>query len=85
MTCNKNHRYLPEFDSLPDSQANTENDRHKCAGCSYVLGLKDALNGQPKQNTLPKAILDSQAGSVRHKDAMSAYDMGYQRGSELNS
>lgn len=84
MSCNKQHRYLPNFSNLPDSQDNQHQDRHKCAGCAYVEGLKDALNGCPQKSDLSH-LPDSQAGTVRHKDAMEAYILGYHYGIEINS
>lgn len=80
MACNKNHRYLSDYTCLPDSQANTEQDRHKCCGCAYELGLRDGLSGQTRKESLPDTIPVSQAGTVRHKDAMTAYYWGYEEG-----
>jgi hypothetical protein len=85
MICSKNHRYLPEFSNLPDAQDNTQNDRHKCAGCAYVEGIKDALNGSQKSLTLNTNIPVSQAGTVRHKDAYLAYCKGYEYGEHISS
>ena len=82
--CTKLHRYLPDFSNLPISQDDQSGDRHKCAGCAYVEGLKDGLNGCiPKTNL--SHLPDSQAGTVRHKGAMEAYQMGYAEGKKLNS
>lgn len=74
--CNKNHRYLSEYASLPDAQDNRNGDRHICAGCAYEEGLHDATNGLPRKTDL-SYLPYSQAGTVRHKDAKSAYDEGY--------
>lgn len=74
--CNKNHRYLSEYASLPDAQDNRNGDRHICAGCAYEEGLHDATNGLPRKTDLSH-LPYSQAGTVRHKDAKSAYDEGY--------
>lgn len=82
--CNKEHRYLPEYSTLSDSQDNQSGDRHKCAGCAYVEGLKDGLNGNPKKTDLSN-LPNSQAGTVRHKDAMEAYNLGYALGVKINS
>ncbi len=79
MICNKQHRYLPEYDNLPESQDNRSGDRHICAGCAYEEGLKDALNGNPKNDDLAHLPL-SQAGSVRHKGAIESYNLGYKEG-----
>jgi len=80
MPCSKSHRYLPEWGQLPDAQDDMQNDRHKCAGCAYLEGLKDALNGSPQAQSLSPGIPESQAGTGRHKDAYQAYKMGYQNG-----
>lgn len=84
MACNKQHRYLPGFSNLADSQDNQHQGRHKCAGCAYVKGLRDALNGEPQNPDLIN-LPDSQAGIVRHKDAMAAYMEGYNYGITINS
>lgn len=39
--CQKNHRYLPDFDLLPEAQDNENGGRHICAGCAYEAGLND--------------------------------------------
>jgi hypothetical protein len=52
MLCSKSHRYLREWEQLPDAQDDMQNDRHKCAGCAYLEGLKDALNGSPQAQSL---------------------------------
>ena len=38
MTCNKNHRYLDEYNRLSDAQDNQHGGRHICAG--YAEGRK---------------------------------------------
>lgn len=78
MICNKDHRYLKEFEALPDSQDN-ENGRHICAGCAYEEGLRDARNGKPRAIDLSHLPF-SQAGTVRHKSARAAYNLGYDSG-----
>lgn len=80
MICKKDHRFLEEFKDLPDAQDNKQNDRHKCCGCAFLAGLKDALTGRKVAATLDKDIPESQAGSGRHKDAYAAYQKGYQTG-----
>jgi len=85
MACSKDHRYFSQFSALPYAQDDAKNDRHKCAGCAYAEGVKDALNGGQKSPTLPSCIPESQAGTVRHKDAYQAYCEGYQQGTKLNN
>ena len=79
MICNKNHRYLEEYKTLPESQDNKSGDRHICAGCAYELGLKDGLDGSVRKGNL-SSLPESQAGSVRHKGAIEAYNEGYNEG-----
>ena len=79
MICKKNHRYLPEYANLPDSQDNQSGDRHICAGCAYEEGLKDGMAGNPRNRDLSHRP-ESQAGTVRHKGAKEAYDEGYNEG-----
>ena len=31
--CKKSHRYIPEYEKLPEDQSNI--GRHKCAACAY--------------------------------------------------
>lgn len=82
--CTKKHRYLPDFSMLPDSQDNQSGDRHICAGCAYEEGLRDGLSGvAPKTNL--SHLPYSQAGTVRHKGAMEAYQMGYAEGKRRSS
>lgn len=83
-TCNKEHRYFEEFKELPDSQDNQSGDRHVCAGCAYLEGLKDAIDEKTMKTDLSHLPL-SQAGNVRHKGAMEAYVLGYREGMRLNS
>ncbi|NLX92819.1 MAG: hypothetical protein GXZ02_02960 [Clostridiales bacterium] len=82
--CQKEHRYLPDFSNLSDSQDNQNGDRHICAGCAYAAGLEDGLSGCAKKSDL-SYLPYSQAGTVRHKDAMEAYKMGYAEGKKRNS
>lgn len=83
MACSKKHRYLPDYNTLPIAQDDIKNDRHKCAGCAYVEGLKDSLNNKPIATTLSQSIPESQAGTVRHKDAYEAYKLGYAYGEKI--
>ncbi|MDD5022067.1 MAG: hypothetical protein PHR82_08095 [Endomicrobiaceae bacterium] len=85
MICSKKHRYLPDFTNLPYAQDDTNNDRHKCAGCAYVEGIKDSLNNSQMATSLSLNIPESQAGTVRHKDAYEAYKLGYERGEEIKN
>lgn len=84
MSCNKNHRYYPQFLDLTPAQDNQTGGRHKCAGCAYVDGLNDALNGMQRRQDL-SYLPESQAGTVRHKDAMQAYLEGYAFGEYLKN
>jgi len=84
MECQKNHRYLPEYLDLPNSQDNQRGDRHACAGCAYELGLKDGTAHAPKRNNLSN-LPRSQAGTVRHKGAMESYLEGYAEGYRRSS
>ena len=82
-TCNKQHRYLEGFNELPEAQDNRNGGRHICAACAYEEGLKDALNGNLPQSDLSH-LPDSQAGTVRHKRAIAAYNLGYQYGKKIS-
>lgn len=75
--CKNPHRYDASFDYLADYQGQT--GRHKCSGCAFELGHHHALVGAPKakNDSVLECIPDSQAGSVRHKDAFEAYNHGY--------
>lgn len=83
MICKKQHRYLPEYATLTDAQDNRNGDRHICAGCAYEEGVKDAMAGLPSKNDLSH-LPESQAGTVRHKDAKEAYDEGYAYGLKIS-
>lgn len=80
MSCQKKHRFLKDFKALPDSQNDQKGGRHKCAGCAFIRGLLDALTNKQMASLLPTKIPDSQAGTVRHKDAYEAYKLGYAEG-----
>ena len=77
MICPEDHRYLPDLEDLPDSQAGP--GRHKCAGCAYEKGLDDALKGRGRYLDA-NSLYYSQAGTGRHKDVYAAYDLGYSIG-----
>ena len=79
MICNKNHRYWPEFELLPDAQDNRNGGRHICAACAFEAGREDGLAGMPQATDL-SSLPYSQAGAVRHKDAYEAYKAGYLSG-----
>jgi hypothetical protein len=82
--CNKQHRYLPDFNKLPEAQDNRNGGRHICAACAYEEGLHDALHGKPPQTDLSH-LPDSQAGTVRHKSAIDAYNLGYRYGKKIST
>lgn len=84
MICNKDHRYLEEYESLPDAQDNQNGDRHICAGCAYEAGMRDGMDGKPQRTDLSD-LPYSQAGTVRHKDAYEAYKKGYAYGRRKSS
>ena len=75
MICQKNHRNLPEWAQLSDSQAGE--GRHICVGCAYSQGQKDASNEVPENIDNIKHLPHSQAQAGRHKDAEQAYRLGY--------
>lgn len=78
--CKKEHRFDQKFYDLPESQEFfDEPERHKCAGCAYEQGYEHARNGMFKQPRL-KDLDQSQAGTVRHKDPVAAYNLGYEDG-----
>lgn len=82
--CKKQHRYLEGFNELPEAQDNKYGGRHICAACAYEEGLNDALQGKPSQSDLSH-LPDSQAGTVRHKSAIAAYNLGYKYGEKISS
>ncbi len=84
MICNKKHRYDDDFESLPEAQDNRKGGRHICAGCAYEEGERDGAAGRPPQTNLSH-LPESQAGSVRHKDAYAAYLRGYAKGRKKGS
>lgn len=77
--CKKNHRYADYFKQLPDSQS-PEQGRHLCAGCAYDAGHSDGLNNIKKRSLSELNLPFSQAGTVRHKSAQDAYNLGYRDG-----
>lgn len=78
-TCTRNHRYLPVFAQLPESQAGQ--GRHKCAACAYEQGYDQGF-AHSAPNFDATVLDDSQAGIVRHKDCESAYNLGFYHGLE---
>jgi len=83
--CRKSHRRNQMFEVLPENQGQT--GRHKCAGCAYDLGKWHAMTGVPKSSNdcILSELAESQASYVRHKDAFSAYLMGYDGGLKLTN
>ncbi|MGG7112450.1 hypothetical protein ACPUGQ_23060, partial [Klebsiella aerogenes] len=76
--CKKDHRYDHRFLSLPENQGNT--GRHKCPGCAFERAMESKSLGIPMCNddSILTDLPESQAGTVRHKDAFEAYKMAYQ-------
>lgn len=66
------------FSVLPDNQGKT--GRHKCPGCAFELAMLNRAKGIPASNddSVLADLPESQAGSVRHKDAFTAYQMAYE-------
>ena len=82
--CSSNHRYLEKFLYLPDNQGDV--GRHKCAGCAYDLGKLHAQMGLALFDAwVLDSLPESQAGTVRHKDAYTAYLSGYDDGCAMLS
>ncbi|MEN4543778.1 hypothetical protein ABEG75_11590 [Pantoea agglomerans] len=83
--CKQSHRRNQMFEVLPENQGQT--GRHKCAGCAYDLGKWHAMIGVPKSSddAVLSELAESQASYVRHKDAFTAYLMGYDDGLKLQS
>lgn len=78
--CNSEHRYYEKFNFLPEHQGDI--GRHKCAGCAYEMGKRHAREGIACANDtwILDSLPESQAGTVRHKDAFAAYLAGYDDG-----
>ena len=79
MTCQKEHRYEPEFEALPHDQSKF-NGRHKCAGCAYDAGYSLGHSKESSINIDFESLPDSQAGAVRHKSVQAAFAKGYLEG-----
>lgn len=79
MVCTQEHRYDERFERLPDNQGGF--GRHLCAGCAYEAGKIDGKR-RVRRNIEDLNLPPSQAGTVRHKDVQSAYDLGYREGVE---
>ncbi|MCX6231148.1 MAG: DGQHR domain-containing protein [Bacteroidetes bacterium] len=78
--CKRPHRFDSIFAELPESQKfYTKDVRHKCAGCAFDQGYEDAIKGITNGIRLDELDI-SQAGTVRHKDPIEAYNMGYRSG-----
>ena len=82
--CKKDHRYFERHLNLPESQDNQNGDRHICAGCAYEEGIIDGINRNPRKTDFSHLPF-SQAGTVRHKGAKEAYELGYAQGVKINS
>ncbi|MUK78966.1 hypothetical protein GNP84_18975 [Aliivibrio fischeri] len=78
--CNNQHRYYPEFESLPDDQSLSADGRHKCAGCAYEQGHQLGLVRATSLSMNFEILPDSQAGAVRHKSVQAAFAEGYKDG-----
>ena len=81
--CQKAHRYDDVFNFFNEYQGQT--GRHKCAGCSFEMGQMHAMIGAPRatDDSILNDLPNSQAGTVRHKDAFEAYLAGYGYGLSL--
>lgn len=77
-TCQKAHRYDPDFSKLPDDQGGS--GRHKCAGCAYDRGYEAGLERREVLHLNLDTLPDSQAGAVRHKSPHAAFAWGYLAG-----
>lgn len=75
--CKKQHRYDRKYEEYPEYQGQV--GRHKCPGCAEELALLNKQKGIPASNddSVLAELPESQAGSVRHKDAFFAYKMAY--------
>ncbi|PHF59948.1 hypothetical protein COI42_28250, partial [Priestia aryabhattai] len=56
--------------------------RHKCAGCAFEPGRMLRASGKtlPYDNSVLENLHESQAGTVRHKDAFAAFALGFTQG-----
>ena len=66
------------FGVLPEYQGKT--GRHKCPGCAFERAMLNKAAGIPMCNddSILADLPESQAGTVRHKDAYAAYQLAYQ-------
>ena len=76
--CNKDHRFWPVFESLPNDQGG--HGRHKCPGCAYESGFKAGQERIEHIDIKLDELSESQAGIVRHKSPHAAFAMGYLHG-----
>ena len=76
MECELEHRYSPEFETLPHDQSKF-NGRHKCAGCAYDRGYELGFSKAQSINIDFDSLPNSQAGTVRHKSVQAAFAHGY--------
>ena len=79
MSCQQQHRYNSNFESLPHDQSKF-NGRHKCAGCAYDEGYSLGISKAHSINISFESLPDSQAGSVRHRSVQAAFAKGYLEG-----
>jgi len=77
MLCKSDHRYWRVL--IPITLNQSGRGRHMCAGCACQQGYEDAQAGR-RQRLNYDALLESQAGTARHKDCEEAYRIGYQLG-----
>lgn len=76
MTCQLQHRYDPQFETLPNDQC-IFNGRHKCVGCAYDNGYSLGLIKSQTMNIDYTTLPNSQAGTGRHKSVQAAFARGY--------
>lgn len=76
--CSKSHRHDQVFEQLPYDQGGK--GRHKCAGCTYELGLEAGKKLTSSIDMQLDKLPDSQAGTVRHKSPHAAFALGYLNG-----
>ena len=78
MICQKEHRYDPQHNDLPEDQGGY--GRHRCAGCAYEKGYQNGRQRKEQLSLDLDSLPESQAGTVRHKSPHAAYAAGYLKG-----
>lgn len=75
-----NHRKLAQyFSDKPEDQS--DNGRHKCAGCAYIIGYYLGYNRKNLDlNKVIESLPISQAEPQRHHDPIRAINDGYNQG-----